>query len=477
MTTRRTPIVVWFFLCFAASVACAAEDAHDGIYDVRRFGAVGDGKALDTKAINAAIEACSNAGGGQVRLSPGRYLSGTLRLKSHVTLYLDAGARLVGTPDLTQYERPKIPAFMPESRFGGGKWSRGLLIADGVEDVTICGPGTIDGNKVFDPSGEERMRGPHTLIFVESKNFRIRDVTIVDSANYALLFFLSDDVEVKNATFIGGWDGVHFRGLPDRPCRDVRILGCQFYTGDDAIAGRYWDDTLIADCVINSSCNGIRVIGPAKKLLVKGCLFPGPGRQPQRASRGQQPHMLSGIILQPGAWDRTSGALDDVLLADNAMHDVASPVTVWTKRGNTVGRVTVSGLRATGVYRSAISVEGWGDEPIGHVVLRDIDVEFAGGGTAEQAQNAVRGPSVDVRPLPAWGVYARNVDRLTLEDVRLRLTKDDARPVIQAEDVKRLTLDGVRYPKVEGVAQPVVTSGNTSVDDGHTRSAVVGGEG
>ncbi len=126
----------------------------------------------------------------------------------------------------------------------------------------------------------------------------------------------------------------------------------------------------------------------------------------------------------------------------------------------------MSGLRATGVYRSALSVEGWGEEPIGHVVFRDVDVEFAGGGTAEQAKQQVKGPGVDARPLPAWGVYARNVDRLTLEDVRLRLAADDARPVVVAEDVRRLTLDRVRYPKVRGVPEPLVTLGNTTADDG-----------
>lgn len=432
------------------------------VFDVRRFGAVGDGKTLDTRAINAAIEACAKAGGGQVRLSAGRYLSGTVRLRSGITLYLDAGARLVGTTDLAQYEQPRVPASMSEARWG--KWHRALLLGEGVEDVTICGPGVIDGNKVFDPTGEERMRGPHTLLFIESTRFRVRDVTFVDSGNYAILFYLSDDVDVRGVKFVGGWDGVHYRGTPERSCRDVRIIGCEFYTGDDAIAGRYWDDTLIADCVVNSSCNGIRLIGPSRRLIVKGCLFYGPGKRPHRTS--DRTNMLSGIILQPGAWDETKGELNDVLLADNTMHNVASPVTVWTKPSNVVGRVTVSGLRATGVYRSALSVEGWGEEPIGHVVFRDADVEFAGGGTAEQAKEQVKGPGVDARPLPAWGVYARNVERLTLEDVNLRLAADDARPVVLAEDVRRLTLDRVRYPRVAGVTEPFVMTGETKVDDG-----------
>jgi hypothetical protein len=90
-------------------------------------------------------------------------------------------------------------------------------------------------------------------------------------------------------------------------------------------------------------------------------------------------------------------------------------VTLWAKQGNTVGRVTIADLRATSVYRAAISVESWADEPIDHVTLRGLDVEFAGGGEAKLAKEPVKGPGVDARVLPAWGVYARNVSLLTME--------------------------------------------------------------
>jgi len=166
--------------------------------------------------------------------------------------------------------------------------------------------------------------------------------------------------------------------------------------------------------------------------------------------------MLAGIILQPGAWDRTAGLLDQVVLADNTMNNVAAPITLWTKPGNPVGRVTVSGLNATGVYRAALSVENWGDAAITNVVVRNASIEFAGGGTEEQGRQKVRGPGVDPRALPAWGVYARNVQQLTLEDVRLSLLQDDQRPVVRAEEVERLTLDNVRFTQVAGVPEPIM---------------------
>ena len=174
--------------------------------------------------------------------------------------------------------------------------------------------------------------------------------------------------------------------------------------------------------------------------------------------------MLSGIILQPGAWDQTEGLLDDVLLSHNTMHDVASPVTIWTKPGNPIGRLTVAGLTATGVYRSALSIESWSDAPITNVVIRNASIEFTGGGKAEQRTQPVKGPGVDARPLPAWGIYARNVDQLTLEDVRLSLTTDDLRPVVFADSVRHLTLDNFKFPVVSGVPQPVVTTNVLKLD-------------
>jgi polygalacturonase len=429
-------------------------------FNVVDYGAAGSGLKLDSPAINDAIARCAEAGGGQVLFPPGRYLSGTIHLRSHVTLFLAAGARIIGTTNLSEYQAPAVPSFMPEARWG--KWHRALIVGENLEDVAICGPGIIDGNKVFDPTGEERMRGPHTILFVGCRGFTLRDLTVVDSANYAVFFQASDEVEVHHVRFVGGWDGVHFRGAPNRWCHRVNIIDCQFYTGDDSIAGRYWDEVVIAGCILNSSCNGIRLIGPATRFIVNDCLFYGPGQQPHRSSG--RTNMLSGIILQPGAWDKTQGPLDDVVLTANTMHNVASPVTIWTKPGNPVGRITISGLNASAVYRSALSIESWSELPITNVVVRNSAIEFAGGGTAEQAQQTVRGPGVDARGLPAWGVYARNVEHLTLEDVRLSLAKEDLRPVIRVEQVGRLELDNFKFTRVPAVAQPLTATNLTALE-------------
>jgi len=448
-------IVQLLGLLVLANLSLSTHAQH--LFDVRELGAKGDGIALETESIQRAIDKCAENGGGQVHVSAGRYLSGTIRLRSGVILYLEAGARLIGTTNLSAYAQPEALSFMPESRWG--KWHRGLIIAEHAEGIGVMGPGVIDGNKVFDPTGEERMRGPHTIAFADCRGVTLRDLTILDSANYAIFFQASDDVDVRNLKIYGGWDGVHWRGAPEHWCHNVKIIGCQFYTGDDSIAGRYWDNTVIQDCLFNSSCNGIRLIGPATHLTIAHNVFRGPGEQPHRTSGEQRrTNMLSGIMLQPGGWDRTTGVLDDVLLANNVMQRVASPVAIWSRTGNTVGRVTVSGLEATDVYRSALSVESWADQPMTNIVLRNIQVEYSGGGQAWASNQTVKGPGVDARALPAWGIYARNVQTLTLEDVRFSLATNDYRPVLYAESVEQLTLNALHFTNVEGVTNTFVTN-------------------
>jgi len=451
----RALLVVGLVVVTQAAIAAAA-----GVFNIRDYGATGDGKTLDTPAIDKAMDACAATGGGQVLLPPGKYLSGTVHLKSHVTLFLEAGAVLVGTTKLDKYQHPTPPAFMPEAKWG--KWHRALILGDGLENIAIAGHGVIDGNKVFDPTGEERMRGPHTFVFVNCRKVTVRDVSFVDSANYAIFFMVSDHVDIRNVKFTGGWDGVHFRGGPDRPCRDVSIVGCEFFTGDDSIAGRYWDNTLISRCIVNSSCNGIRLIGPATNLIIHDCLFYGPGVYPHRTS--DRHNMLAGINLQPGAWDATKGNLDNVLISDITMHNVSTPFHFSLKPGNTAGSIVVSRVTATGVYRAAASVESWAKMPFKNVVFRDVTIAYKGGGTREQAQKKVKSPGVDARPLAAWGFYARNVQNLQLDNVRLRCEKEDLRPVLICNGVDRLTLEDFSYPQPAHAGEPLVL-----IDVGHVQ--------
>jgi len=462
-----------FWLLPVASILVASWTfAAPPVINVRDFGAVGDGKTADTAALNKAVEACSAAGGGQVLLGPGKYLTGTVHLKSNVTLMLEAGAEIVGTSDLEQYQNFTPPRDTPlASRL---RWHRALILGEGIENVGIVGKGIINGNKVFDPRGEERMRGPHALLLGNCKNVTIRDISIRDAANYAMMLEFTSEVEIRGVKITGGWDGIHFRGWKDNPCRNISISDCELYTGDDCIAGWYWEDTLIARCIINSSCNGIRLIGPAKNLIIHDCLFFGPGKFEHRSSRDQKRrNMLAGLCLQPGAWDRTVGAMEDVKISNITMHDVTTPLHLSLKEGNTASRISIDRLTATGVYLAAASIESWAQAPIESVTLRDVKMEFTGGGSEADAKKQVRSPGVDARPLPAWGIYAKNVKQLRLEDVRLDLRQEDARPAVIAQDVGSLKLDGFKLPTAAGAAQPVVFNGVSELELRETPLEVV----
>jgi hypothetical protein len=429
------------------NAAKGINDPSAHFYNLRDYGAKGDGTTLDTAAFNTAIAACAAVGGGQVLVPPGQYLTGTIRLKSNITLLLEAGAEIIGTPDLTQYEPFTPPKGNPLAELAPS-WHRALLLGINVENVTITGRGFINGNKVFDPRGEENMRGPHAVLFGNSRNITMRDISIKDAGNYAVLLEFTSDVDVGAIRITGGWDGVHFRGWKDRPSRNVSITDCELFTGDDGIAGCFWENTLISRCIINSSCNGIRLIGPAQRLIIHDCLFFGPGRFEHRTSRERhRTNMLAGILLQPGAWGPTEGHLDDVQISNITMHDVATPFSLTLAPGNTAGRIAMNRMTATGVYQAAASIESWAEEPLEKMTLRDVNFEFRGGGRVEQLQLPIHQAEQDARVLPVWGLYVRKVKVLELQDVRLNLIETDARPAFMAEDVGRIELDAFKTPR------------------------------
>jgi hypothetical protein len=141
------------------------------------------------------------------------------------------------------------------------------------------------------------------------------------------------------------------------------------------------------------------------------------------------------------------------------MDKVATPFHFVLKPGNTAGRIAVSRVKATGVYFTAASVESWAETPLADVSFRDVSLEFAGGGKRLASQAPVHAPGNDPRPLPAWGLYLRNVRNLTLANVRLSCLQNDLRSVLIADRVQRLTLSGVTWPHVPGADAPLVTSG------------------
>ena len=346
---------------------------------------------------------------------------------------------------------------LPQSR-----WHRGLIVGENLHDIAFTGTGVIDGNQVFDPQGEEKMRGPHTVLLGHCRGVTLRDLTIRESANYAFFFLHSQQVRVENAVFEGGWDGVHFRGSPAAWNRDVRITGCRFFTGDDSIAGHYVEDGVVEDCVINSSCNGVRLIGPARRLSFSKCEFYGPGKFEHRTSG--RTNMLAALCLQPSAWGPQAGPLEDVSARDLTMRDVSCAFHVVVRPGNTARGLTFERVKATGV----VPGRGVGRE-LGRADVRRRGVprradRIHGRRHGGRRTLPVRQPGVDARKLPAWGFFVRGVHDLTLERVSLTLREPDRRPVLMADNVELLRLREFRHPDPPAGLAPLALTDVTRME-------------
>lgn len=189
----------------AMALVTHASAAPEGMtFDIREFGAVGDGKTLNAEAFRRAIAAATAHPGHDTVLVPsGTFLSGVIELRSDLTLRLAKEAVLLGSKTLADYDLPPRAGEKPRN------WLRALIVGDGVSGVTICGEGTIDGNRVRDPKGEEGQRGPHTARFAKAEHVTVRDIRIVDSGNYAILLHDSKHCRFENLHIEGGWDAIH----------------------------------------------------------------------------------------------------------------------------------------------------------------------------------------------------------------------------------------------------------------------------
>lgn len=348
------------------------------VYDITDYGAR-DG-AVCTEAIQAAMDACSEAGGGQVRIPAGCFLSATLYLRDQVGLHLEDGAVLQGVADPDDY-RPYIPE-NDLTRFDSGngtanancvndrQWMKALIIGNGVKNASITGSGTIDGVHVFDERGEENMRGPHTIIVAEAENFLLSGVHITRAANYAFLGYALENPLFEDLTITEGWDGIHIRGASN-----AIIRGCRFETGDDAIAGGYWNHMLIENCDINSSCNGIRMIMPSDGLEVRNCTLHGPGVYPHRTSgEARRNNMLFGIELEPGAWGRSEGVARNIWLHDLTMVGVSSPVGCSVREGSVAEDLTLENIHASQLTGAVLPVVSWNDQGFRSITVRNCTV-------------------------------------------------------------------------------------------------------
>lgn len=349
--------LVLLLLIFIYALASNAQKDYSTL-SIIQFKAKGDGITLCTKAINRAIEKTPE--NGTLIIPAGKWLTGTIHLKSNMTLQIEEGAELLGSLNPDDYDSYIPQKDMSKYDTGAGtrnsnvttdsRWTKALILGERLENIRICGKGTINGQHLEDSLGEESMRGPHTLLLAECKNIEVKNINIIKASNYAILGYELESANFENLSINEGWDGIHIRGG-----NYISINNCNIQTGDDAIAGGYWNNTCISNCSLNSSCNGIRVIEPCENVLITDCHIFGPGVYPHRT---RLPHpityplpaghdMLWGIVIEPGAWGDAPGITKNFHINKSNIENTWGPIAYSMGENNECEDLHLEDITAT----------------------------------------------------------------------------------------------------------------------------------
>jgi len=433
---------------------------------VLAHGVVPDGVTLNTAALQAMIDRCRRSGGGTLYFPAGRYLSGGLVLCSRLRLYFDAGATLLGSPVLEHYPH-YFPS--PEPFPEGYEGVRALLSATDCGEITLEGPGTIDGQGgLFDVYPEVRGGRPRNLWFARCRDIRVSGLRLRNSGFWMQHYLRCEEVRLSDLD-IWNHAGTNNDGIDIDGCRDVFIRNCRVDSSDDAICLKSGNDAvtenvIITDCLTRSHCNhfktGTESRGGFRNIRVSHLVMT-PSAQPDShpGTTGADPRGACGIAL--GAVD--GGSLSDIVVENIRMDQVQVPFFIRLgNRGNcppgvapagetaSAARIRLSGIEATGAGPRGCHIIGLPDAPVHDVTLENSSFEFAGGGTAALAQRPVAlrhdgYPSCDAfGELPAYGVYCHDTRALRFSGLMFRTREPEARPALLW-----LETGGVRLERVE----------------------------
>lgn len=446
------------------------------VYNIRDYGAKGDGTTLDTRALQAAIDACTTDGGGTVLVPAGTFLIGTVELKSNITLHLAAAATLLGSGKGQDYHAVDAIPLHGDTTLEDGNWA--LLFAVKAKRVTIEGPGTIDGQGhqfhsavrgTPPPSGIGGNRRPYHILCYQCEDLAVRDITLLNSAYHSVRVIEStrvhmDGVYIHNRVN-GNNDGFHFISA-----EYVTVSNCTVKSQDDACA-------MFGSCkyitITNSSFSTRWSVfrfggGSAENIAISNCLlyevFGCPIKFQVNSGSVHQNISFSNLILQDvtgpihiSAGPRPprkgeAGPARDVI-TDNLAPAVVRNIsfsniqgTVTTHPSQLPEASVGSGYRP-GEDHSCITFNGVGNAIIENISLDNIHLTFGGGGTAEDAARRdlpeIAGEYFMLGPMPAYGLYARRVRGLTLQNIRFQVSTPDLRPALIFDHVEDAAINGM----------------------------------
>lgn len=441
-------------------------------------GVVADGVTLNTEPLQRAIDAVSASGGGTLVFPAGTYLTGTLRLKDNVTLHLEPGATLLGSPELKDYPETEIPFASLENLF----FRRNLLYAENAHNIGITGRGTIDGQgdaegfkRTTSKPPERYMNRPSVIRFVNCTGVRMRDVRVQDSGFWVTHFLACDDVVVDGVNVESLTSNYNNDGFDIDCCSNVRISNCSVNSQDDAIClkstgARVCRNVVITNCVLSSNCSGIRfgceAIGGFEDVVISNVTL----------------HDIGATAIQLQVFD--GGTLDRVTLSGITMCNVMQGILinvgheVYTfgidesdlpaKRGDAMGKIrnvilrdiqaegigrclrhSVGGQESAAESKIAGIISGMPESHLENITLDNVRLRYVGKGTAEDAAsdlsavpNGFNAGSMGMTP--AYGLYCRNVDNLRMRDVEITVENEDVRPPAMIEQCAGVDLFSLR---------------------------------
>ncbi len=414
-------------------------------YPVKQFGAVGDGRTLDTEAIQAAIDACAKTGG-RVVLEAGVFLTGTLYMRSHVELYVDISATLLGSGDIRAYtEDTYVQLYRFESHT-----DKCLIYCDGLEDIAFTGHGVIDGNGGCFSTEEERgpVQRPMLLRYRNCRNIRLSGLRLVNPASWTNDFIACCGIWVHGVSIRSraNWNG---DGLDFNACEDVFVSSCLFDCSDDCIClqnseeDRVCKNVVVSDCIFCSQWAGMRIgvlnCGDIENLTVSNCIF--------------RDIACSALKIQSAEGGHIRNLLFDNLLMENVQRPLFITENLYRERidrpeevttHGTVTGVTLQHVRASSTgekadpLQSCIVLDALHEGGIGEISLSDFSYTVQGGGTKEDAARDPLPTHEGKRaecfnyagPLPAYGIFSRNVQTLRLRDFRVTTLQPDERELL-----------------------------------------------
>jgi len=489
----------------AVGVTLLCRHAFGGVYDVTQYGAVGDGTKVNTQCIQAAIDACADGGGGVVSFPTGKYLTGTIYLKSGVHLRVEQGATLLGSTNLADYPVNSCKYASRSDEYT----VRALIWGEGLEDVGIAGTGTLDGQggafrskkaerEELDrvnlslkeagryPIHERYLDRPYLIRLISCHRVLVENVSLRNSPMWMQHYLDCDFLTVRGINVYNhasqNNDMIDIDG-----CRNVVVSDCVGDSDDDALTlkstgARATEHVVVTNCILRSHCNAIKMgtesAGGFKDIAISNCVIQRSQHTPTGKDFAGQIEGLSGIALELV----DGGSLERVSISNIVIEGTSAPI--FMRLGNrgkapkpsgpkpavgTFRDVSISNVTATGTGSIGCAISGIPGHCLENVRLSNISIRFDGG--EQKGDHGLDVPEAEddypegrmFGTLPAYGFYFRHVRGLRVSDVQMSYAGSDGRPAVICDDVEGMRLEGLQAQDEPGAPIQVILKDTKNV--------------